>query len=127
MLGKFCERVITNDGQVLRPHLRVWIKWVKFVGRTMPYRRSSRIIHDKDSKVICQPFPVTVCKIYQAHTMYNYWLPNLKVIYMHPCIASELFLSCDVRTCSLSDNNIDDAGIQNLAEGIKHCPMERLE
>ena len=27
---------------------------------------------------------------------------------------------------SLSDNNIGDTGIQALAEGIKHCPMEIL-
>ena len=27
---------------------------------------------------------------------------------------------------SLSDNNIGDTGIQALAEGIKHCPVETL-
>ena len=42
-------------------------------------------------------------------------------------IASELFLSCGVHACSLSHNSIDDAGIQALAEGIKHCPLEKLK
>ena len=45
---------------------------------------------------------------------------------MHPRIASELFLSWWY-TCSLSDNNIGDTGIQALAEVIKHCPLEKLK
>ena len=36
-------------------------------------------------------------------------------------------VSLVVYSCSLSDNNIDDAGIQALAEGIKHCAMEKLK
>ena len=60
-----------------------------------------------------------------ASTALNFFVYNC----MHGSMHS-LRIACFsllVYSCSLSDNNIDDAGIQALVEGIKHCPMEKLK